>query len=165
MSVTSSAILSTSMTITPITNSNIISMSIINRQSLIGKVFSRYLHSPGSHQSTLFLESLTDSLTDIITLRASCGAKNRLCKNSLIVISPFKKRTQWIHQNRDFNAFFNSINGSVVTNYIDSITFCLPKLTNIVRPFCSVMSRWMAAHTFYQFSCTIWRHVCQQSKL
>ena len=41
MSVTSSTILSTSMTITPITNSYIISKSIINRQSLISKVFSR----------------------------------------------------------------------------------------------------------------------------
>ena len=48
---------------TPITTSNIISMSIINRQSLIGKVYSRYLHSPGSHQSTRFLESVSDSLS------------------------------------------------------------------------------------------------------
>ena len=62
--VTSSATLSTSMTSTPITISNIISMSIINRQSLIGKVYSRYLHSPGSHQSTRFLESLSDSVTE-----------------------------------------------------------------------------------------------------
>ena len=37
--------LSNSMTSTPITTSNIF-MSIINRQSLISKVFSRYLHSP-----------------------------------------------------------------------------------------------------------------------
>ena len=42
-------------------------MSIINRQSLIGKVYSRYLHSPGSHQSTRFLESLTHWLTDWLT--------------------------------------------------------------------------------------------------
>ena len=62
--VTSSANLSTSMTSTPITTSNIISMSIINCQSLISNVYSRYLHSPGSHQSTRFLESLTHSVTD-----------------------------------------------------------------------------------------------------
>ena len=63
MSDTTSATLSTSMTSTPITTSNIISMSIINRQSLISKVFSRHLHSPGSHQSTRFLESVSDWLT------------------------------------------------------------------------------------------------------
>ena len=68
MSVTSSTTLSTSMTSTPITTSNIISMSIINHQSLIGKVFSRYLHSPGSHKSTRFLESLTQWLTHSLTL-------------------------------------------------------------------------------------------------
>ena len=43
--------------------SNIISISIINRQSYISKVLGRYLHSPGSHQSTQFLESVTQSLT------------------------------------------------------------------------------------------------------
>ena len=68
MSVTSSATWSTSMTITPITNSNIISKSIINRQSLISKIIRRYLHLPGSHQSTWFLEWLTHSLTQWLTL-------------------------------------------------------------------------------------------------
>ena len=62
--------LSTSMTITPITTSNIISKSI-NRQSLISKVFSRYLHLPGSHQSTRLLESVTHWLTDSLTLKMS----------------------------------------------------------------------------------------------
>ena len=61
MSVTSSAILSTSMTITPINTSNIISKSIINR--LISKFFSRHLHSPGSHQSSRF-RSVTQWLTN-----------------------------------------------------------------------------------------------------
>ena len=42
---------------------NITSKRIINYQSLIRKVFSRYLHSLGSHQSTWFLELWTDSLT------------------------------------------------------------------------------------------------------
>merc|ERR1712020_269245 len=64
--VTSSATLSTSMTSTPITTSNIISMSIINRQSLISNVYSRYLHSLGSHQSTRLLESLSQSLTLVL---------------------------------------------------------------------------------------------------
>ena len=32
---------------------------ITNRQSYISKVLSRYLHSPGSHQLTWFLESVT----------------------------------------------------------------------------------------------------------
>ena len=41
---------------------------ITNRQSYIRKVLSRYLHSPGSHQSTRFLEWLNDSLTHTITL-------------------------------------------------------------------------------------------------
>ena len=59
-------------------------MSITNRQGYISKftllyllykVNSRYLHSPESHQSTRFLELLTDSLTDIITSRASCDIK------------------------------------------------------------------------------------------
>ena len=53
-SVTSSVTLSTSMTSTPMTTSNIISLSIINCQSLISKVLSRYLYSPGSHQSSRF---------------------------------------------------------------------------------------------------------------
>ena len=35
-------------------------------QSYISKIFSRYLHSPGSHQSTRFLELLTDSLTLVL---------------------------------------------------------------------------------------------------
>ena len=35
--------------------SNIISISIMNRQCLISKVFRRYLHSPGLHQSTRLL--------------------------------------------------------------------------------------------------------------
>merc|ERR1712218_227970 len=65
MFTTMSATLSTFMTSTPITTSNITSMSIINRQSLIGKVYSRYLHSPGSHQSTRFLESVSDSVTHV----------------------------------------------------------------------------------------------------
>ena len=43
--VTLSTTLSTSLSSTPITTSNIISISIINRQSHISKVFSRYLHS------------------------------------------------------------------------------------------------------------------------
>ena len=34
----------------------------------LSKVFSRYLHLPGSHQSTRFLESVTDSLTHSLTL-------------------------------------------------------------------------------------------------
>ena len=51
---------------------NIISISITNLQSLISKVFSSYLHSSGSHQSTRFLESVTHTITS----RASCGAKN-----------------------------------------------------------------------------------------
>ena len=46
--------------------SYIISMSIINRQSLIGKVYTRYLHSPGSHQSTRLLESLSQSVTLVL---------------------------------------------------------------------------------------------------
>ena len=53
--------------------------SIINYQSLVSKVLSRYLHSPGSHQSTRFLEWLTDWLTHSLTnttSRASCDAKN-----------------------------------------------------------------------------------------
>ena len=37
---------------------------ITNRQSYISKVLSRYLHSPGSHQLTWFLELLTDSLSN-----------------------------------------------------------------------------------------------------
>ena len=57
--------------------SNTTSISIINYQSLVSKVLSRYLHSPGSHQSTRFLESVTHSLTDTITSRASCDAKNQ----------------------------------------------------------------------------------------
>ena len=46
--------------------SNITSISIINYQSLISKVFSRYLHLPGSHQSTRFLQLLTHSLTPLL---------------------------------------------------------------------------------------------------
>ena len=57
---TMSATFSSSMSITPIATSNTISISITNHQSYISKVFSRYLHSPGSHQSTRFLELLTD---------------------------------------------------------------------------------------------------------
>ena len=52
---------------------SITSKNIINYQSLISKVFRRYLHSL---TSTLFLVThwLTDSLTNI-TSRASCDAK------------------------------------------------------------------------------------------
>ena len=41
---------------------------------LISKVFSRYLHSPGSHQSSRF-NSLTDSVSHIGSI-ASHDAKN-----------------------------------------------------------------------------------------
>ena len=71
MSATSSAPLSTSMTSTPITSSNIISLSIINRQSLISKVFSRYLHSSGSHQSSRFI-----TLTHLVTHPGSIASHN-----------------------------------------------------------------------------------------
>ena len=57
------------MSITPSGTSNIISISIINRQSRISKVFSGYLHSPGSNQSTRFLESVTDWLTLLLQER------------------------------------------------------------------------------------------------
>ena len=49
-----SATLSSSVSITLIATSNIISISITNRQSYNSKVLSRYLHSPGSHLSTRF---------------------------------------------------------------------------------------------------------------
>ena len=42
------------MSITLIATSNIIYISITNRQSYNSKVLGRYLHSPGSHQSTRF---------------------------------------------------------------------------------------------------------------
>ena len=41
---------------------------ITNRQSYISKVLSLYLHSPGSHQLTWFLESVSDWQTDWLTL-------------------------------------------------------------------------------------------------
>ena len=48
-----------------------------------------YLHLPGSHQSTRFLESRTHSLTDTITSRASCDAKNvhvvQICMRVFII--------------------------------------------------------------------------------
>ena len=53
-------------------------MSIINRQSLIGKVYSRYLHSPGSHQSTRFLELLSDSVTHVGSIASHDANKHRL---------------------------------------------------------------------------------------
>ena len=52
------------------------SISIINYKSLDSKVLSRYLHSPGSHQSTRFLELLSDSVTHVGSI-ASHDAKNR----------------------------------------------------------------------------------------
>ena len=48
---------------------------ITNRQSYISKVLSRYLHSPGSHQSTRFLESVSDSVTHVGSI-ASHDANN-----------------------------------------------------------------------------------------
>ena len=75
MLVTSSTTLSTSRISTTISLSTT-SMSIINYQSLVSKVLRRYLHSPGSHQSTRFLVThCTDSLTQWLTSRASCDAK------------------------------------------------------------------------------------------
>ena len=53
-------------------------IGILTHQSHISKVFSRFPHSPGSHQQSLYLypHPLTDSLTDSLTSWASCGAKN-----------------------------------------------------------------------------------------
>ena len=63
--------------------SNTTSISIINYQSLVSKVLSRYLHSPGSHQSTRFLEWLTQWLTlslleRLVTLKRHVGQQSLL---------------------------------------------------------------------------------------
>ena len=55
---------------------------ITNRQSYISKVLSRYLHSPGSHQLTWFLESVSDWLTHVGSI-ASHDAKKRLLRTLL----------------------------------------------------------------------------------
>ena len=72
------------MTSTPITTSNIISMSnIANRQSLIGKVYSGYLHSPVTRVTSVnSVLRVTDWLTDSLTplLERLVTLKNKAAK-------------------------------------------------------------------------------------
>ena len=70
--------------------SNTSSISIINYQSLVSKVLSRYLHSPGSHQSTRF-SSVTHWLTDSLTL----SLQERLV--TLKIIERFRVALDSIH--------------------------------------------------------------------
>ena len=70
--------------------SNTSSISIINYQSLVSKVLSRYLHSPGSHQSTRF-SIVTHWLTDSLTL----SLQERLV--TLKIIERFRVALDSIH--------------------------------------------------------------------
>ena len=65
---------------------------ITNRQSYISKVLSRYLHSPGSHQLTWFLELLTHSVTHVASI-ASHDAKNESSIIKLTFLSLFPEQS------------------------------------------------------------------------
>ena len=83
---TMSATLSSS--IIPIATSNIIFMRITNRQSYISKVLTRYIHSPGSHQSTQF--RVTDSLVTSLLERLVMLKMTKKYTNNMILMSRYK---------------------------------------------------------------------------